>query len=120
MLINKLPLNKQATECLGKYVEETIKTWFRYTVKKPLSYEDFSEWGLPKDEIKKALPCGLPLSEAMDAPPLIQARNILKADSVVNAFAYSPMSGMYWHTNSDMIGTRIYLYPISLTTTVPI
>jgi len=108
MLINKLPLNKQATECLGKYVEETIKTWFRYTVKKPLSYEDFSEWGLPKDEIKKALPCGLPLSEAMDAPPLIQARNILKADSVVNAFAYSPMSGMYWHTNSDMIGTRVY------------
>jgi hypothetical protein len=85
-----------------------MKTWFRYTVKKPLSYADFSEWQLPREEIKKALPCGVPLSEDEYAAPLVQARSILKAKTVVNSFAYSPMSGMYWHTNSDMVGTRLY------------
>jgi len=113
MLMNKVSLNKEITDCLGKYIEDTIKTWFRYTVKTPLSYEEFSDWEVPDHEIESAIKCGLPLSEEIETPSTIRVKNILKAKSVTNSFVYSPMSAMYWHTNSNMLGTRIY-YTFSL------
>jgi hypothetical protein len=39
---------------------------------------------------------------------LLAAKKLLGANICTNAIAYVPMSYMAWHTNSDVIGERIY------------
>ena len=115
-MIKKVELNKSVTEHLGKHIESTLQSWFRYHIKEPVTYEQFSTWQIPKHDIESVY-CGIELPEGTDAYPVNLTKTILGAKEVTNALVYSPLSAMAWHTNSNIEGTRLY-YTFSLSNSV--
>ena len=87
--------------------------WFRFTEPKPLMYKEFSSWPVPLGKDFGGIPCGMKLPNGLEDPSIVACKNLLGATAVRNAVVYSPMSGMYWHTNADCVGLRTY-YTFSL------
>lgn len=106
--------NEGVTSVLSAHIKKNVKEWHRHIVRKPVTYEDFSKWQIPSKDLPVAISSDtLLLPEGADAVPVQTAKNLLGATRVTNASVYSPMSGMFWHTNSNLEGTRVY-YTFSL------
>ena len=111
----KIDVNRDVTKSLGKLIDRSLRDnrLFNFVSESFLTYEEFDKWNVPKDDVhlKQGPGTGsgyVHLTENMEEPELRHAKHILKADEVANAIIYSPMSGMFWHTNSNNPGTRIY------------
>ena len=106
--------NRDVTKRLGQFIDRKLRDTrlFNYVGSNRLSYEKFSSWSIPEDSdllTKGQRSSGLDLTNNYKKEAeLNHVLGILKAQSITNAFLYSPMSGLYWHTNSDMPGTRLY------------
>tara|TARA_B110000902_G_C14159019_1_gene532505 strand:+ start:614 stop:1120 length:507 start_codon:yes stop_codon:yes gene_type:complete len=109
--MKRLDISKSVTSPLESLLAGTRSQWLRVAPPRPVSYELFSSWDIPKKEIV-SIPTGTQIAETTD-PYVVQAKNALGADSITNAMVYGPMSCMFWHTNSDLIGIRTY-YTLSL------
>jgi len=116
----KIDIDYSVTDSLGKFIDRTLRNerLFKFISPAAVTYEDFVAWKIPKDDVYLTKGPGtgagyMRLTEDMEEPELRYAKHALKADEVSNAILYSPMSGMFWHTNSDSPGTRIY-YTFSL------
>jgi hypothetical protein len=83
----------------------------REVPKEPVTYDRFSSWEVPESDVPN-IPTGRQLVPP-DHPDLVSARSALRARDVTNAMVYGPMSAMFWHTNSNRPGTRVY-YTFSL------
>tara|TARA_R100001460_G_scaffold93941_1_gene135971 strand:- start:884 stop:1375 length:492 start_codon:yes stop_codon:yes gene_type:complete len=104
-------VNPQVKNALGQFIQSTMKTWNGFITQRPILYEDFNKWLIPKKNITNAGGC-LTI-DSYENPYLLNAKSVLKAKEIVNAAHYSPMSGMFWHTNNDNEGNRVY-YTFSL------
>tara|TARA_R110001599_G_scaffold60338_6_gene167698 strand:+ start:972 stop:1478 length:507 start_codon:yes stop_codon:yes gene_type:complete len=97
------------TAVLSSHIRTTVKSWHRQVVAAPITYEMFSKWQIPSDDLTTAPPNStFTLGEGTDAAPVRTAKELLKASDVTNACVYNPMSGMFWHTNSNLVGKRLY------------
>lgn len=105
---------KDITFILSSHLHQNVKLWHRKVEGKPITYEEFSKWQIPKKDIPK-IPYESPaiFPEGTKSEVLQTVKKMLGARDVTNSMMYNPMSGMYWHTNSDSLGTRIY-YTFSL------
>lgn len=109
--MKRLEISKSVTSPLESLINGTRSKWLRAAPLQPVSYELFSSWDIPKRDLVNA-PSGEQIAETTD-PYLVQAKNALGSEGTTNAMVYGPMSCMFWHTNSDLIGTRTY-YTLSL------
>lgn len=105
---------KDVTLILSSQLKNNVKLWYRKVENKPLTYEEFSKWQIPKKNILK-IPYESPaiFPKGTKSEFLHTVKNLLGARLITNVMMYNPMSGMYWHTNSDILGKRIY-YTFSL------
>lgn len=109
MKIQQHDPQKTVTSILSSHISKTVKSWHREVSDEPLTYEEFSKWKLPKRDLPTVpMPSQFTLEDGIDAVPVQTAANLLNAKRATNAIVYNPMSGMYWHTNSDLPGTRMY------------
>lgn len=95
LLLSKLIYDYKA---LGKTVESK-KIW---------TWEDFVNQELPTEDIPKIAGDYKLIASLTTNKYLRAAVQLLGADESTNAILYYPQSVMQWHTNSDMVGQRIY------------
>lgn len=114
MTLQHPEINQSVTRTLSSHIAQTVKTWHRKVLPAPVTYEEFSSWTIPQGDLTQ-VPFAGPsmIANGADAEPVKTAAALLNAKSITNAMVYAPMSGMYWHTNSDLPGTRLY-YTFSL------
>ena len=109
MSVRILPPRTDVTAVLSAHIKRNVKSWHRYVVAKPTTYEEFSQWKIPHKNLPVPPSADtISLPDGGDAVPLQTAKNLLGASRVTNACVYSPMGGMFWHTNSNFEGTRLY------------
>ena len=109
MAVKILPPRTDVTAVLSAHIKRNVKSWHRYVVAKPTTYEEFSQWKIPHKNLPVPPSADtISLPDGGDAVPLQTAKNLLGASRVTNACVYSPMGGMFWHTNSNFEGTRLY------------
>ena len=112
----KVDLDSRITEALGSYIEQTLPQWFKHVTHNPISYDVFSAKSVPQKEEdihKGGSADAISLPEYEDSQEIRYVRRLLKNADTKNALVYSPLSAMYWHTNSDSPGLRTY-YSFSL------
>lgn len=102
----KLEVDNQIVDLLKKVIKENKDVWSSYGNKNLTTYESFSSYEVPKKDLKK-VPCGVTISDYLN-PNIVKVKEHLKADECTNALYMSPNSCMFWHTNSDKLGERIY------------
>lgn len=108
----RLEIDKRITNDLGQYIELTMKRWYNKIEKQPVTLEDFRGYEIPKSDVQHVGNSVHVIGDGTEEQ-IARSKNLLGASEVTNAVYYSPMSMMYWHTNSNVPGTRIY-YSFSL------
>ena len=108
----RLQIDKNITNELGQYIELTMKQWYNKVEKHPVTLDQFREYEIPKNDVQHVGNSAHAIGDGTKQQ-IARSKNILGASEVTNAIYYSPMSMMFWHTNSNAPGTRIY-YSFSL------
>ena len=103
----KLPPHPDVLLLLNKIKSDYESKNIEYTSTEICSWEDFINQPLPDQDVEKAI--GDYYSVASFGNKYLRAAvQIVGAEASSNAILYRPQSVMGWHTNSDMIGQRIY------------
>lgn len=109
MAVDIVSPRNDVTAILASHIRTTVKSWHRQVMDAPTTYEMFSKWQIPSDDLEHAPSNSVfTLGEGTVAAPVKTAKELLKASLVTNACVYNPMSGMFWHTNSNSVGDRLY------------
>lgn len=105
-----------ATKALASLLRKNQNDWLNFVAKSPVTYEEFVEWQIPDSTDIETGPMhggSKKFVKWRNTSEMDQVLTAVKAKQLKNAMIYSPMSGMYWHTNSNFPGTRLY-YTFSL------
>ena len=97
----RLEADKRITNELGQYIELTMKRWYNKIEKHPVTLDDFRSYDIPKNDVQHVGNTVHVIGDGTEEQ-IARSKNLLGASEVTNASYYSPMSMMYWHTNSNV------------------
>lgn len=103
----KLPPHPDVLLLLNKIIHDHKAKKKKCESTKIWNWEDFIKQPLPEQNIVKITSDYYPVADYNNRY-LRAAVQLVGAETSSNAILYRPQSVMGWHTNSDMIGQRIY------------
>ena len=103
----RLEVDKNITNDLGQYIEITMKKWYNLIEKRPVTLEEFRSYSIPKGDVDNVGNSVHVIGDGTEEH-ICRVKNKLGADETTNVAYYSPMSMMFWHTNSSHLGKRLY------------
>lgn len=102
----KKDVDPEVCEVLKKIIVDSKDIWTKDKQTKETSLDSFLSYGIPKGNINTTF-SGPSLCE-LNNDKLLKVQQMLNADSCSKAGYMHPNSCMFWHTNSNNVGQRIY------------